>query len=171
MGIRGPSLYRYFDSLSALYDALFALGQERNARVVQEAIALLPPGVDRIRAGTRAVVRWCADNPALAQLLYWRVIPGFEPSAETFAAGIDAMGKLRGEFSEAVRAGQLDARADSDEAALLLTIQISGLITQQFANEPGATFEQGRFTALTDSAIDLVLHHYRSGGHDAVTGS
>jgi hypothetical protein len=150
-----------FASLSAMYDALFALGQQGNARAVAAAVGGRAPGTERIREGTRATVRWCAENRALAQLLYWRVVPGFEPSVETFAAGVQGMEQLREEFSEAVRLGQLEAGADSDDAVWLLTVQMSGLITQQFANEPDATFEQGAFTQLTDQAIDLVLDHYR----------
>lgn len=169
MGVRAPALYRYFDSLGDLYDSLFALGEEGNARAVREAITDTARGVDRIRNGTRATVRWCLTHPALAQLLYWRVVPGFEPTGQTFAAGVEAMDELRAEFAEAVRRGQLDPRADSEEAVRLLTVQISGLITQQFANEPGATFELGTFTRLTDEAITMVLDHYRPGGARADT--
>jgi len=63
------------------------------------------------------------------------------------------MDELRAEFAETVRRRQLDPRADSEEAVWLLTVQMSGLITQQLANEPGATFEEGVFTRLTDEAI------------------
>jgi AcrR family transcriptional regulator len=154
MGLRSPALYRYFVSLGDLYDWLFALGQEQNAQAVHKAITDTARGVDRIRIGTRATVRWCVTHPALAQLLHWRVVPGFEPTEQTFAAGVGGvMDELRAEFAEAVRRRQLDPRADSEEAVLLLTVQMSGLITQQLANEPGATFEEGVFTRLTDEAI------------------
>lgn len=169
MGLRSPALYRYFDSLGDLYDSLFALGQEQNAQAVHEAITDTARGVDRIRIGTRATVRWCVTHPALAQLLYWRVVPGFEPTEQTFAAGVGVMDELRAEFAEAVRQRQLDPRADSEEAVRLLTVQMSGLITQQLANEPGATFEEGVFTRLTDEAITIVLDHYRPGGQHADT--
>ena len=55
MGIRGPSLYKYFPSRFAVYDALFARGlaaqaAARGARRIENAA----PGVDRIRAGGAA---------------------------------------------------------------------------------------------------------------------
>lgn len=160
MGLRAPSLYRYFDSLTAVYDLLFDRGQSANADAVAAAIHGADPGVDRIRAGTRATVRWCVENPALAQLLYWRVVPGFEPSATTMAKGLQGMRALRSELAAAVERGELDPGADSDEAVRLLTVQMSGLMTQHLANEPRARFEDGSFTALTDLAVQVVLDHY-----------
>jgi len=62
MGLRSPALYRYFVSLGDLYDWLFALGQEQNAQAVHKAITDTARGVDRIRIGTRATVRWCVPT-------------------------------------------------------------------------------------------------------------
>ena len=39
MGVRGPSLYKYFPSLHAMYDALFARGLAGSDAAVQEAVA------------------------------------------------------------------------------------------------------------------------------------
>ena len=39
---------------------------------------------------------------------------------------------------------------------------ISGLITQQLANQPGVPFERGTFSRLTEQAIDHFLSVYRS---------
>jgi len=168
MGIRGPSLYKYFPSLHALYDAVFARGLRSEMTAVQDATAAHEPGVPRIRAGGLAVVRWCTENPALAQLLHWRPVPGFEPSPQTFAASIEDMRQLREEFGEAVRRGQLIPSADSDDALRLYTVVLSGVISQQLANQPGATFAEGAFSRLTEQALDLFFDHYRpTGGPNA----
>jgi AcrR family transcriptional regulator len=159
-GMRGPSLYKYFPSLHALYDALFARGLRDLAEALQVATAESEPGLDRLRSGGRAVVRWCVENPALAQLLFWRPVPGFEPSAETFAASQEDMTDLRDQLRVAVAAGQLAPAADSDEAVRLLTVLYSGLLTQQLANQPGASFESGLFSRLTDEALDMFFTHY-----------
>src|SRR5215468_12018607 len=116
LGIRQPSLYKYFASLHAVYDALFARGQAGNYAAVRAAIEPLPAGVARIRAGSTAWVHWAVENPALAQLLYWRPVPGFAPSEATFAASRQQVDELRAEFAEAVRLGQLDPDAASMEA-------------------------------------------------------
>src|SRR6266571_2090555 len=113
LGMRQPSLYKYFPSLHAVYDALFARGLQRSDAAVRAAAEPLPPGVPRIRAGARAWVRWAVENPALAQLLIWRPVPGFAPTATTFAVSLQQMEELRAEFAEAVRLGQLHPDAAS----------------------------------------------------------
>jgi AcrR family transcriptional regulator len=166
MGIRGPSLYKYFPSLHAVYDRAFSRGLESHQCCVWTAIEHLPRGVERIRAGATATVAWCVGNPVLAQLMFWRPVPGFQPSAETFRASVSDLDELRAEFAEAVRSGQLDESADSAEAVRLLTVVMSGLITQQMANEPGVPYGTGAFTRLTDEAIEMFLDHYRRSGGD-----
>lgn len=160
MAMRGPSLYKYFSSLHALYDALFARGLAGLADAVDPAIAAAAPGTARLRAGGTAVVRWCTENPALAQLMFWRVVPGFEPSAETFAASVASMQRTQAELAEAVRLGQLEPAAAGDDALRLYTVLLGGLISQQMSNEPGASFEDGAFARLTDDALDLFFSRY-----------
>lgn len=161
MGMRGPSLYKYFDSLHGMYDLLFARGVAANERAVRQAIVDIAPGAAAIRVGTKATVRWCVENRALAQLLYWRVIPGFEPSQDTFAASRNVMADTRAMFAEAVRRRELAPAADSDEATRLLTVLISGIVTQHMANQPAAAYDDGLVTALADDAIDMLFSRYR----------
>ena len=160
MGIRGPSLYKYFPSRHAIYDALFRRGLLSQQSVVHAAVEAAPPGVERIRVGAVAVVRWAVENPALAQLLHWRPVPGFEPSAETFGISVRDMVVVREVFAEAVRLGQLRPAAAGDEPIRLYTVLISGLISQQLANQPGVPFDEGVFSRLTEQAVDLFLAAY-----------
>ena len=168
LGMRQPSLYKYFGSLHAVYDALFARGLERSGAAVQAAIEQGPRGVGTLRAAARAVVRWAVENPALAQLLYWRPVPGFAPTAATFAASVAQMDQLRAGFAEAVAAGLLHPDAACDQAQRLFTVVLSGVISQQMANQPGAGYEAGMFTSLTDDALDMFFARYAPpGGTDA----
>ena len=160
LGMRQPSLYKYFPSLHAVYDALFARGVAGTGAAIEAAVAEGPRGVVTIRAAGRALVRWAVDNPALAQLLYWRPVPGFAPTAATFAPSVALMDQLRASFAAAVRAGELSPKAASDEAPRLWTIVLSGLISQQMANEPGAGYDTGMFTSLTDAALDMFFARY-----------
>ena len=160
MGIRGPSLYKYFPSRSAIYDALFARGLAAEMAAVRAAVASAAPGVERLRAGGTAVVRWAVENSALAQLLHWRPVPRFEPSPDTLQPARDDMADLQAEFATAVRLGQLTDRADSDETVRLWTVVLSGLISQQLANQPGVPFDEGAFSRLTAQALDVFLSAY-----------
>jgi AcrR family transcriptional regulator len=164
LGMRQPSLYKYFPSLHAVYDALFARGLQRSGAAIQAAVQAAlqqgPSGVVTIRAAGRALVRWAVENPALAQLLYWRPVPGFAPTAVTFAPSVRLMEQLRAAFAAAVQAGELHPSAASDEAPRLFTIVLSGLISQQMANEPGAGYDSGMFTSLTDAALEMFFARY-----------
>ena len=161
MGIRGPSLYKYFPSRHGLYDAVFGRALAAEQTAVEAAVHAVPRGVPRLLAGGAAVVRWAVENPALAQLLHWRAVPGFEPSVEVFAPSVRSAGEVREEFAEAARLGQLSAAADSDDAVRLWTVVLSGLMTQQMANEPGRPYAEGSFSRLTDSALEQFLSAYR----------
>ena len=156
-GIRGPSLYKYFPSRHAFYDALFARGLASQQSAVRAAVDGVPRGVPRLRAGATAVVRWAVEHPALAQLLHWRPVPGFEPSPGVLAPAEGEMVDVRAEFAEAVRLGQLAPGADTDDVVRLYTVVLSGLISQQLANQPGATYAEGVFSRLTEIAIDSFL--------------
>jgi hypothetical protein len=60
-----------------------------------------------------------------------------------------------------VRLGQLSPDAGTEDALRLYTVVLSGLITQQLANQPHATYERGVFSRLTETAIDQFLSAYR----------
>ena len=164
LGMRQPSLYKYFPSLHAVYDALFARGVDRTGAAIQAAVEEGPRGVVTIRAAARALVRCAVENPVLAQLLYWRPVPGFAPAAATFTASERQMDALRAAFAAAVRAGELHPDAASDDAPRLFTIVLSGIVSQQMANEPGADYGTGMFTRLTDAALDMFFARYAPPG-------
>ena len=51
-------------------------------------------------------------------------------------------------------------RAVGEAALASWTVLLSGLMTQQMANEPGASFADGRYTRLTDVVFDLWFDRY-----------
>ena len=106
-------------------------------------------------AGVSATLRW-------PQLLFWRPVPGFEPSAATFATSVESLARVRAELTEAARRRQLTRHADSDEAVRLLTVVISGLFTRQAANQPDVAYDEGLFSQLTDDAIEMFLARYQT---------
>ncbi|HEU5484958.1 MAG TPA: TetR-like C-terminal domain-containing protein [Microlunatus sp.] len=147
--------------MHAIYDALFARGLDRYWQAVSGALDGVTGRERRLRAACRAGVGWAVSNPALAQLLFWRPVPEFAPSPETFAASVDQLTFTRQELATAVAQGELRVGTDVDEAARMLTVVLSGLISQQLANQPGISYADGQFSQLTDRAIDMYLDHYR----------
>ncbi len=157
VGMRPPSLYQYFDSKLAIYDALFGRGAQAVLDAQLAAVAELPDAdpLTVIRHGTTAFCRWCVDNPVYSQLLFWRPVPGFEPSPEAFAPSLRNMAELQRYLQLCVDAGQLQTAAASPEGLSLHSALITGLISQQLSNEPQATFEHGRFMALLPTVLDM----------------
>jgi hypothetical protein len=101
-------------------------------------------------------------------LLYWRPVPGFTPATATIAVSVRQMDQLRAAFAAAVQVGALHPSAASAEAPRLFTIVLSGLVSQQMANEPAADYDSGMFTSLTEAALDMFLARYAlPGGTDA----
>jgi AcrR family transcriptional regulator len=160
MGMRSPSVYKYFDSLNAIYDALFARGQARLEAYVYDAVADCTPGLQTLLEGNRALVRWTTHELGLASLLFWRPVPGFEPRPETYAAAEEFSNVAREHLRLAVGRGELSPAADSDEAQRLLTVLVSGVVSQQMANQPGASFDDGLFTSLTDDVLSMFAQQY-----------
>jgi AcrR family transcriptional regulator len=160
MGMRPPSLYKYFPSLHGVYDALFVRGYARLAMFVEEAVRDLDPGLERLLETNRAIVRWSVLNRGLAPLLFWRPIPGFEPDPRSYTLAQDLVERCRADLATAVQRGELAPDADSDAALRLFTTISAGLCSQQLSNEPDASYESGLFTSLTDQALEMFVQHY-----------
>ncbi len=143
LGMAAPSLYSYFASKHALYDAMYAdgwrsvlaLGHPEPAHDVRTALL----------NAQRPYVQWALADPVRYQLLNQRTIPGFEPSPESYALAQQAY--TRG-FAGIATLVELDQH-DKD----LITAVVAGLLNQQFANDPGGT----RWVGLLDDAVDLVV--------------
>ena len=161
IGMRPPSVYKYFDSLHAIYDGLFARGQARIVQAIEYAVREREPGLASLLAGHRAFVEWSTRQLGLASLMFWRPVPGFVPSPESMAAAQALFMRGREELRVAVERGELAPAADSDEAARLLTVLVSGVFSQQASNQPGAAFDAGLFTSLTDEVLAMFVRHYR----------
>src|SRR5438067_3370200 len=69
VGMQAPSLYSYFDSKHAIYDAMFAQGA-REFLDVQERLTLAGDPAADLKAGMRSFVRFSTSNPVRYQLLF-----------------------------------------------------------------------------------------------------
>jgi AcrR family transcriptional regulator len=163
MGIRPPSLYVYFDSKNALYDGLFARGWrllnehlgEKRTEVLGRATleeALLDVGV--------TFVRWAVENPAYSQLLFWRPVPGFEPSAEAYEPAVASLSDAHEMFTEMQRRGWVRADAPIEDATRDWTILLAGVISQQLSNAPHESFAKGSYTKALPRLVTMFAAHY-----------
>jgi AcrR family transcriptional regulator len=160
LGVQPPSLYKYFPSLMAIYDALFLRGQLEHLEVMRQAMSGADPGLEALIAGLEASGRWLLANRAVAQLLFWRPVPNFEPSAEAFAPSVARVAMQRVALADAVAAGELGPEADSEEAVYLISTLIVGVASQAMANEPDLAWGQGRFSPLFTKLMRLLVAVY-----------
>ena len=147
VGMQPPSLYSYFDSKNAIYDAMYAQGA-LECVAAQQALKPLPDDqLEALKALLHFFVEFCAADFARYQLLFQRTIPGFEPSPESFKISEDNLAEI----------GEMLARSGvTDPGSLdLLTALGTGLADQQISNDPGGD----RWIRLIDEAVEMFYEH------------
>jgi AcrR family transcriptional regulator len=146
IGMRPPSLYWYFDSKHALYDAMFAQGNRQLLeRLAVEDWPTQPRAL--LCQLARLFVEFSAEDAARSQLLFQRTIPDFEPSPDSYALAVDV--HERGQAFLAAAGITDPAHVD------LWTGLVAGLASQQLANDPGGD----RWLRLIDEAVDMYADH------------
>ena len=148
VGLTAPTLYAYFDSKHAIYDAMFKQGYERFGDLGRSWQRQPDEGA---RAAFKRVVaeffEFCTADPTRYQLMFQRVIPDFVPSPDAYAASVASYEQFRSEFA---------ALGITDEEDLdLWTAITTGLTDQQISNDPGGD----RWKRLLEPAVDLFCHH------------
>src|SRR5436190_20474737 len=79
-GITTPTVYAYFDSKHAIYDAMFGRAATAFADYMEAPFSQTEPR-DVLGEGARRFIEFSTTDPVRYQLLFQRTIPGFEPSA------------------------------------------------------------------------------------------
>ena len=146
VGMRQPSLYAYFDSKNALYDAMFADGNRQLLKVLSAIDLHANPRVT-LKAYLGAFTDFAVEDPARNSLLFRRVIPGFEPSMDSYQLAVEALGRVGAVMAPA-------GVTDPDDVDCLVAM-IAGLIEAQLSNEPGGD----RWLRHLDRMIDLLADH------------
>jgi AcrR family transcriptional regulator len=146
IGMRPPSLYWYFDSKHAIYDAMFAeANRQLLARLAEQDWPADPRALLRLTA--RVFVEFSAEDVERYQLLFQRTIPEFEPSPGSYALAMRVFEQMRARFA----AAGLTDPAQFD----LWTALAAGLAAQQTSNDPGGD----RWLRLVDEAADMYADH------------
>jgi len=145
-GITTPTVYAYFDSKAAIYDAMFGQAAEQ---FELEMTSPYDPDDPRevLVASLRRFVGFCTSDLPRHQLLFQRTIPGFEPSADSYAPAVRALTKARERLA---KNGITDPRHLDMWTALTI-----GLVDQQISNDPGGD----RWIRLIDDYVSMFLAH------------
>jgi AcrR family transcriptional regulator len=148
VGMRQPSLYGYFDSKDALYDAMFADG---NRQLIARLDALKAPRDPRValKQWLREFAGFALEDPARYELLFQRHIPGFAPSAASYALAEDVLGGAH----SAMRAAGVTQQGDID----CIVAVTAGIVEAQLSNDPGGTRWVRHLNRLVDLLVDDAL--------------
>jgi AcrR family transcriptional regulator len=150
VGMQAPSLYSYFPSKAAIYDAMF----DEGAGIFLERLRTLDVPLNpkrRLLSSAQAFVEFCVEDPVRYQLLFQRTIPDFEPSAESYVTAVATLDLGRDALASA---------GITDDASLdLWTALLTGIVDQQLSNDPGGQ----RWTRLLPDAVDMFLAHRKRG--------
>ncbi|MCC5952948.1 MAG: TetR/AcrR family transcriptional regulator [Acidimicrobiia bacterium] len=147
VGMRAPSLYSYFESKHAIYDAMYAQGTQQFVDAQRALYPLPDEPLDALKAGMRFFVEFCAADAARYQLLFQRTIPGFEPSAASYRIAEESLAEV---------AELLTGFGITDPEMLdLFTALTTGIADQQLSNDPGGD----RWIRLIDDAAEMFYEH------------
>ena len=144
VGMRQPSLYEYFDSKHALYDAMFVDG---NRKLFERIEALSLPRDPRaaVKKYMRTFLDFALEDPARYELLFERHIPGFTPSPESYALAEEILGHAGKLLHEA----GVTSQGDID----CVVAMVAGLMAAQLSNDSGGS----RWTRHLNRLVDLYL--------------
>lgn len=148
VGLRQPSLYAYFDSKLALYDAMFADGCRQLLEFIADLQPTDDPKQDLIEFVAR-IVEFSSADIERHQLLFQRTLPGFEPSPASYEVAIEFYSR----GTALLHAAGVTRAEDVD----LFTALSAGLTHQQVANDPGGD----RWVKQSPRVVEMFLTEVR----------
>jgi AcrR family transcriptional regulator len=157
LGMRTPSLYTYFDSKNAIYDALFRQGFLEFGRWMDERPYQDGTLRDNLESSMNTYMGFAQENPDLYQLMFQRPVPGFVPSEESMAVSLARLDMARSQFTHIWESSEITAAIDFEEARDLFIAFQHGLTELHLANNPELPVGQGRFGKLIPQAVQMIL--------------
>lgn len=156
VGMRAPSLYNYFPSKAAIYEALFEMGMRQYRERLASLLAQFGATWDGVERLMEGYLSFALENPELYQLLFERPVPGFVPSPQ----GLEDAGKLletaRQAVAEIIASGTIQPPVSAEVTMDLFIALTHGLTALHLANEPHLPLGSGRFGSLIPVMVDLL---------------
>jgi AcrR family transcriptional regulator len=149
VGMRPPSLYTHFESKMAIYDAMYAEAWAGYAATVPELESRLPEHPrEALHALALHFYDYATEDLPRHQLMSQRIIPGFEPTPESYEAAVRVL-----EHGRKVVSGLGTITPDDFDVWVAL---IAGLINQHHANDPGGSHYRRLLRRSVDMWADAV---------------
>src|SRR5665811_952509 len=152
VGMRQPSLYAYFDSKLALYDAMFADG---NRQLLERLDLVKLPHDPRaaLKKFLAEFVTFALKDPGRYELLFERHVPGFTPSPTSYVLAEEVLGRVYKLINEVgvTEQGDIDC----------IVAIVAGLMEAQISNDPSGNRWIRHLNRLVDLYVDDVLKRSR----------
>jgi len=148
VGMRQPSLYEYFDSKLALYDAMFADG---NRQLLNRLDGVTWPRDPRaaLKKYLNTFMAFALEDPARSELLFQRHVPNFVPSSESYMLAEDVLAQ----FGKLMHEAGVTERGDID----CIVAVTAGIMETQLSNDPGGNRWTRHLNRLVDLLVDDVI--------------
>ena len=148
VGMRQPSLYAYFDSKLALYDAMFADGN-RDLLERLDVVKLPRDPRTALKVFLAEFVSFALEDAARYELLFERHVPGFTPSPTSYALAQDVLGRVHKLINDA-------GVTEQGDVDCVIAI-VAGLMEAQMSNDPGGNRWIRHLNRLVDLYVDDAL--------------
>ncbi len=156
VGMRAPSLYNYFPSKLALYEALFTLGMKMYRQRLEATLTQYGNSWEGVQHMMEGYLSFALENPELYQLLFERPVPGFVPSSEWIAESAQLLHYSQQTVREAILNSSLPSPLSVEMTTNLLIALTHGVTSQHLANEPDLPLGSGRFGSLIPILVELL---------------
>jgi AcrR family transcriptional regulator len=148
VGMRQPSLYEYFDSKHALYNAMFSDGNQQLLTRLDELTYPHDPRA-ALKKYLGTFVAFGLEDPARYELLFQRHVPGFVPSPESYALA----GEVLGRGAKLANEAGITEEGDID----CFVAMVAGLMEAQLSNDPHGNRWSRHLNRLVDLYVDDAL--------------
>lgn len=157
LGIKPPSLYTYFESKHAIYDALFRRGwvlfTEQSDALSQQEGTLR----EKLLRMSEMYMRFAQENPDYYQIMFQRPVPSFVPSDESLALSFAALERFTEYLQALLQSEGIDPGIPTEQARDIILALNHGLTELHLANNPELPVGEGRYGSLIEHSIDVLM--------------
>jgi len=154
--MRAPSLYEYFPSKAALYDALYLHAITRFAETDARVWETYPPGWERLRAWFEARLSLAIEQPDLYHLVYDAPVPGFAPGEASTAVALQIGVDAARAVAEMIDAGVIATDLPPDRARDFLLALRHGMIAETLGKKAVVPPISHRFASLVPVVMGVL---------------
>lgn len=156
VGMRAPSLYTYFPSKTAIYEALFVMGIREFRIRLERIFEQHGYSWESLHASFVNREEFACEYPEFHQLVFERPVPGFVPSEEGIQEGLKLIEMSNRAMRGMIEAGLITPTISPEAATNLVIAMMHGLTAMHLANEPHLPAGSGRFGSLIPMALSLL---------------